>query len=63
MTIALTEDQRRTLEKENDAPVRVAVGDRDYVLVRADVFEQMKALLEAEEVDPSLYEFDEAAHS
>ena len=34
-------------------------GNREYVLVRADLFDRMQKALEAEAVDPSFYEFEE----
>jgi len=48
MTPRLTDEQRQALEASPEAPVRV-VDERTntaYVLVRADVYERIKALLE-----------------
>jgi hypothetical protein len=59
MTLQLTEEQRRAIEATPETPPHVVAGDKEYVLVRLETYEQVKALLEAEEIDPSLYEFDE----
>jgi hypothetical protein len=62
MTIELTDEQRQALERRR-GPVRLQ--DRqtrcEYVLVRADVFDHMKKLLDTETVDQSLYEFEDLA--
>ena len=46
MTIELTEEQRRQLEAYPDAPVRLTDADskRDYVLVRAEVYDHLCSL-------------------
>jgi len=43
----------------------VVADGQEYVLIRADVYEQMKGIIgrEPEEIDPSLYEFDEVEDS
>ena len=45
----------------DDQPPRVVIEDKEYVLVQADVYEQVRGIIEStpEEIDPSLYEFDE----
>jgi hypothetical protein len=60
MSIELTHEQRQAV-KRGAEPVRVHDPDtlREYVLVRAEVFERMRKLLQTESVDPSLYEFEE----
>ena len=57
--IKLTAEQ--TKELKDDTPPRIVVEDKEYVLVQADVYEQVKGIIEStpEEIDPSLYEFDE----
>jgi hypothetical protein len=59
MGIELTLEQRQALERTAE-PVRLQDPrtQREYILMRAEVFDRMKKLLEAETVDPSLYEFD-----
>jgi hypothetical protein len=61
--IQLSEEQSRSIKKES--PPRVVADGQEYVLVRADVYEQMKEIIEyqPEEIDPSLYEFDEVEDS
>ena len=33
--------------------------DREYVLLRADVYDRMRHLMEVEEIDPSFFEIGE----
>jgi hypothetical protein len=56
--IELTEEQRREVRRA-DGPVRVTDPDTkaEYVVLKAEFYERMKRVFE--EVDPSLYEFDE----
>jgi hypothetical protein len=58
--IELTERQRQEIATSKQ-PVRIhdRQSNRDYVLVRAEIFERMRQALEAEKVDPSFYEFEE----
>lgn len=63
MTLQLTEEQRRAIEAISGAPPHVVVGEKEYVLLSLETYEQVRAILEAEEIDPSLYEFDEAPNS
>lgn len=58
--IELTVEQRQAVDGAAD-PVRVVdpASHREYVLVRAEVFDKMKRALEAEVIDPSFYEFEE----
>ncbi len=58
--IELTERQRKEVAGAK-RPVRLVdrASNREYVLVRADVFERMQKALQAEAVDPSFYEFEE----
>jgi hypothetical protein len=60
--IDLSEEQRQALQTTADAPVRLTDSRtrREYVLVRADVYERLRRGADPEEIDPSLYEFDEA---
>ena len=36
-----------------------AETDREYVILRADVYDRMRHLLEVEEIDPSFFEIGE----
>ena len=58
--IELTEQQRVEARKEN-APVRMTdpATHAEHVLLPVVVYERMRRLLDAEAVDPSLYEFEE----
>lgn len=42
--IELTEEQIRGIEQES--PPRVVVRDKEYVLIRRDVYDRVKSLLE-----------------
>ncbi len=56
--IELTEEQRREVRRV-DGPVRLTDPETkaEYVVLKAEVYEQMRRVFE--EVDPSLYEFEE----
>ncbi|HEV3120800.1 MAG TPA: hypothetical protein VGY53_02805 [Isosphaeraceae bacterium] len=56
----LTPEQRLALEKAGQAPIRLEDPETSqaYVLLRADLYERMRALAE-EEIDPSLFEIDD----
>jgi hypothetical protein len=53
MTVNLTEEMRQALDAQPQVPVRVvdARTNITYVLVRADLYERVKPLLEEEEFD------------
>ncbi|MBI1900189.1 MAG: hypothetical protein HYS13_03605 [Planctomycetia bacterium] len=55
--VHLTPEQSEQLKQER--PPRVLVENTEYVLVRADVYDKVKAVLgrEPEEIDPSFFEF------
>ncbi|MDP6118178.1 MAG: hypothetical protein QF437_02135 [Planctomycetota bacterium] len=63
MTLQLTEDQRRAIESTPDDLPRLVIGNREYVLIPTETYEQVRAVLDAEEIDPSFYEFDEVSNS
>jgi hypothetical protein len=44
--IELTDDQRRELESEGPVRVRDPKTNETYVLVRADVYERMRAVID-----------------
>ncbi len=59
--IKLTESQQQAVDGRGEAVrVRDRKSLREYVILRADVYDRLRQLLEAEVVDPSLYEFEEA---
>jgi hypothetical protein len=57
----ITPEQRRFVEQAGEAPVRIADAEskREYVILRADVYDRMRHLLEVEEIDPSFFEIGE----
>ena len=62
MSIRLTRAQRQVVEQSEEPPRFVDPDNkREYVLLRAEVYERMRRLLESEVVDPSFYEFEEPA--
>jgi hypothetical protein len=58
--IRLTEEQCRAVEG-SELPVRLAHPrtSREYVLLRAEEYERLRRTLTAEELGPSLYEFED----
>jgi hypothetical protein len=52
---------RQAIERAGNEPVRIEDPEirGTYVLLRADVYERMRALMEAEEIDPSFFEIDD----
>lgn len=50
--------------RDHGTPPRVVAEGTEYVLIRADIYERIKEVIEQEpeEIDPSLYEFDEVEH-
>lgn len=54
MTTKLTDDLRQALEQEGGNPVYVvdAITNLNYVIMRADQYEKVKAVFEEEEFDP-----------
>jgi len=59
--IELTEQQRREVKEANGHAVRAVDPEskQEYVLLRAEAYQRLRELSEAEVVDPSLYEFGE----
>jgi hypothetical protein len=59
--IELTEQQRREVKEANGDAVRAfdPESKQEYVLLRAEAYQRLRELAEAEVVDPSLYEFEE----
>lgn len=60
MAIKLTEEQRKALPENDETPLE-AVDDRGrrYFLISEASYRKLQALLAAEHLDPSLYEFDD----
>jgi hypothetical protein len=61
MVLTLTTEQQQALQEQHDRIVRVRDGDTEYVLVRADLYDQLKCFLDGpiEDLDRSLYEADD----
>ncbi len=59
--IELTEQQRREVKEANGDAVRAVDPEskQEYVLLRAEAYQRLRELSEAEVVDPSLFEFEE----
>ena len=57
----ITPEQRQLVEQAGTEPVRLADAEtlREYVILRADVFDRMRQLLIEEEIDPSFFEIDD----
>ena len=55
----MTEEMRHALGKGQAVEVADPVTHEVYVLLRQDQYRAMRRLLEAEEIDPSLYEVEE----
>jgi len=65
MTI-LSPDQRRAIGEAGDEPVPVTDPEtqQTYLIIKTEVYDRLRALLEEEEIDPSFFEIDdfEPAH-
>ncbi len=60
MVLTLTTEQRQAVaQASGPVEVRDEQSQRVYYLIAADEFKRMKAFLEAEDVDPSFFEFDD----
>jgi hypothetical protein len=57
--IELTQEQRREVRDAGDVPVRLTDPETraEYVVLKAELYERMRRA--AEDVDPSLYEYDD----
>lgn len=55
----LTPEQRQEIEKSGDQPVRIEDPQTHakYVIVKEEVYDRIRALLEEEEIDPSFFEY------
>jgi hypothetical protein len=54
MTPKLTDDQRQAIKEHGDAPVHVldAHTNEEFVIIRANLYEKVKPLLEEGDLDP-----------
>ncbi len=54
----ITPEQRQLVEQAGGEAVRLADAEtsQEYVILRADVYDRMRHLLEVEEIDPSFFE-------
>jgi hypothetical protein len=60
MILTLTMKQRQAVaQTAGPVEIRDEQSQPLYYLVPADEFQRMKAFLEAEEIDPSFFEFDD----
>ena len=57
----LTPEQRQEIENAGELPVRIEDPDThaEYVILRADVYRRLQALVGTETIDPSFYEYGE----
>jgi hypothetical protein len=57
--LVLTPEQRQEVREAGDAPLRLADPEThaEYIVLKLELYERMRRVFE--EVDPSLYEFDE----
>ena len=56
--VQLSTEQREAIT--HGAPVEVIDGERTYYLITQQQYDQLRAYLAAEEVDPSFFEFETA---
>lgn len=61
MTVDWAEELRRGVERAGEAPLRLThpATREEFVVLRAEVYERLRRLLQAEQIDPSFYEFEE----
>ena len=57
----LTPEQRQELEKSGNQPLKIEDPEThtEYVIVRAEVYQRLRSLVDIERTDRSLYEFGE----
>lgn len=57
----ITPDQKREIENAGEQPIRIQDPEThaEYVILKADVYERMRVLMESEKLDPSLFEYGE----
>jgi hypothetical protein len=61
MSIELSEELRREIGRAGREPLRLVDPEtkEEFVVLRADVYERLRRLLDAEQIDPSFYEFEQ----
>ena len=59
--MTMTTEQRQAVERSGIEPVAIEdpASGSTYYLVRADVYQKMRELVEIEHSDPSLYEYED----
>ena len=64
--MTITTELRQAIERAGNGPVRIEDPHTHtaYVLLKAEVYDRMRTLVEADEIDPSFFEIDdfESAH-
>ncbi len=57
--MTITHEIRQAIDQAGEQPVRVDDPETrtQYVILKAEVYDRMRSLLEAEEIDPSFFEF------
>lgn len=59
-TVDLTPEQRRALlYADEGVPARDPETKREYVILKREVFDKIKRVLDIDEVEPSIFEFEE----
>jgi hypothetical protein len=59
-TIDFTPEQRQTLlEADMPVPARDPETKKEYIILQREVFDKLTRVLEIDEIDPSLFEFEE----
>lgn len=59
--IELTKEQKQAVAEGR--PVEFCDGDQIFYVVSKDVYDRIRLILDAEDIDPSFFEFDEASNS
>jgi hypothetical protein len=59
--MTISPELRQALERSNGQPLRLEDPENDaaYVVVRADAYARMQAVLEEDEIDPSFFEIED----
>jgi hypothetical protein len=61
MMMNLSPEQRRAIGQAGDQPVPIVAPEthQTYLIIKADVYDRLRALREEEEIDPSFFEIDD----
>lgn len=59
--MTISPELKQALERSNGQPLRIEDPENDaaYVVVRADAYARMQAVLEEDEIDPSFFEIED----